>query len=92
MRHHPTPFHMSLYKLLDDGRYVGCTNSRECCACFRKQENLIMSLLCRETDEGLHLVLKTGGEIVSANQYPLPDYLIERINFWNTWASDEFLY
>ena len=92
MRHHPTPFHMSLYKLLDDSRYVGCVNSRERCACFSKREDFTMSLLCRETDEGLHLVLKTGGEIVPANQYPLPDYLIERINFWNTWASDEFLY
>ena len=83
---------MSLYKILDDGRYVGCTNSRECCACFSKQEDLTMSLLCRETDEGLHLILKIGDNIVPANQYPLPDYLIERITFWNTWASDEFLY
>lgn len=51
-----------------------------------------MSLLCRETDDGLHLVLKIGDDIVPANQYPLPDYLIERITFWNTWASDEFVY
>lgn len=51
-----------------------------------------MSLLYRETDDGLHLILKIGDDIVPANQYPLPDYLIERINFWNTWASDEFVY
>lgn len=89
---HPTHFLMSLYKLLDDGRYVGCTDSRERCACFSKQDFLTMSLLCRETDDGLHLVLKIGDDIVPANQYPLPDYLIERITFWNTWASDEFVY
>ena len=50
-----------------------------------------MSLLCRETDAGLHLVLKIGDDVVPANQYPLPDYVIERITFWNTWASDEFI-
>lgn len=83
---------MSLYKLLDDGRYVGCTNSRERCACFNKRENLTMSLLCRESDAGLHLILKIGDDIVPAHQYSLPDYLIERITFWNTWASDEFVY
>jgi len=51
-----------------------------------------MSLLCRESDAGLHLILKKGDDIVPASQYPLPDYLIERISFWNTWASDEFIY
>ena len=82
---------MSLYKLLDDGRYVGCTDPRACCACFGKREDLTMSLLCRESDAGLHLVIKSGEDVVPANQYALPDYLIERINFWNTWASDEFI-
>ncbi len=51
-----------------------------------------MSLLCRESDAGLHLILKIGDDIVPAHQYSLPDYLIERITFWNTWASDEFVY
>lgn len=88
---YPTPFYMSLYKLLDEGRYVGCSNSRQRYACFCKQEELTMSLLCRETETGLHLVLKIGAEVVPANQYPLPDYLVERITFWNTWASDEFI-
>ena len=83
---------MSLYKLLDDSRYVGCTNSRVRCACFSKRECLTMSLLCRESDAGLHLILKIGDAIVPANQYPLPAYLIERITFWNTWASDEFIH
>ena len=83
---------MSLYNLPDDSRYVGCTNSRVRCACFSKREELAMSLLCRETDEGLHLILKIGDDIVPANQYPLPDYLIERITFWNTWASNEFTF
>ena len=92
MRAHLTPLFMSLYKLLDDGRYIGCTNSRECCACFNKQEDRTMSLLCRETDTGLHLVLKIEHDIIPANQYSLPDYLIERIKFWDAWASDEFIY
>lgn len=84
--------HMSLYKLLDDSRFVGCTDSRELCACFSKRKDLTMSLLCRETDAGLHLILKIGDLTIPANQYSLPDYLIERITFWNTWASDEFVY
>lgn len=51
-----------------------------------------MSLLCRETDDGLQLVLKTEHEMVPAHQFPLPDYLIERVTFWNTWASDAWVH
>ncbi len=82
---------MTLYSLLNDKRFVGCEDARQFCACFPKQEGCSMSLVCREKDDGLHLVLLQRGEEVPASLYPLPDYVLEHICFWNAWASDELL-
>ncbi len=83
---------MSLYSLLNNSRYTGCTDSRLLCACFNKQEALSLSLFCEETEDGLQLMLRVRDDVMPATLFSLPDYVTERIVFWNTWASDEFLY
>lgn len=82
---------MTLYSLLNEKRFVGCEDARQFCACFPRQDGCSMSLICRERDEGLHLVLRQGEAEVPASRYPLPHYVLERIRFWNAWASDELL-
>lgn len=82
---------MSLYSLLNDSRYVGCTDERQSCACFLKQEGNFMSLVCREESGLLYLAVKMDGSEVPAVSLPVPAYVKERIKFWNLWASEELL-
>lgn len=47
-----------------------------------------LSLFCEETEAGdIYLFINDMGTITPASDYPLPDYIHERIVCWNAWAS-----
>lgn len=80
---------MSLYSLLDDRRFVGCSCERELCACFSKEESRRISLFCLEENGEMYLVARRNGQKMAATALPLPAFVKDRMLFWNAWATEE---
>lgn len=47
----------------------------------------MLTLYCAEVPEGARLQLRNRQGEVDIQTLPLPGWLIERMNFWNHWAS-----
>lgn len=81
----------SLSFLLRRDRYVGCQNFRQYAAPFRKDKNRPLTLYPIEKNKGgICLQLSASDKIVDLETLSLPEHVIERINFWNLWATFAF--
>lgn len=80
---------MNLRNLLNPTRFAGCVNGRLEYPLFRKAEEApCLSLFCEELPDGrLALMTEREGRMAAAASLDVPEYLRERIVFWNRWAS-----
>ncbi len=79
---------INIRSLFNKRRYADCENPRQSIGVFAEVVRSSLSLFCEETeDANLRLMINDMGSIVPAADYPLPDYIHERISCWNNWAS-----
>ncbi len=78
---------IKLRHLFNRRRFADCENPRQSIADFAVSCRLSLSLFCEETDDGMRLLINDMGHITPAMDYPLPEYIHERIECWNAWAS-----
>lgn len=78
---------INIRTLFDRRRFADCENPRQTIGDFAKGCRMALSLFCEETDDGIHLLINDMGTIIPAKDYPLPEYIHERIECWNAWAS-----
>lgn len=78
---------INIRSLFDRRRFADCENPRQTIGDFASRRRLSLSLFCEETDEGIHLLINDMGIIIPAKDYPFPEYIHERIECWNAWAS-----
>lgn len=75
---------MNLRTILNRRRFVGCVNPR---AVVRESR---LSLFCEETEDGVCLMSEWDNSVVPLMELPMPEYLRERVHFWNAWCSSGF--
>ena len=81
---------MNLRSLLRDNRFAGCSNPRQTAEPFCKNPDHPLTLCCAQVPEGLRLQLRDRHESTDILTLPLSSHIVERINFWNLWASYAF--
>lgn len=83
---------LTLRSLLNKRRYEGCHNPRQ--FFFGGQENAdTISLQCENTPEGIvQLALYGNGKRMSLQDFPLPDFVQERMAFWERWVNHALEY
>lgn len=79
---------IKLRHLFNRRRFADCENPRQSIGDFAVSCRLSLSLFCEETEDGgVQLLIGERGKVIPAHEYPLPDYIQERILCWNTGAS-----
>lgn len=78
---------MQLRALFRADRFSGSSNPRVFIPPFQKDEDRSLTLYCAEVPEGARLQLRDKHGEADLLTLPLPGWLIERMNFWNRWAS-----
>ncbi len=78
---------MQLRTLFRSNRFNGCINRREELEFFGERAEPPLTLCCAMNSNSACLQLRDSCDTVDLHNLPLPDYIIERISFWNRWAS-----
>lgn len=79
---------INIRSLFDRRRFSGCENLRQLIGDYEIGCQSYLSLFCEETEDGgVQLLIDERGKVIPAHEYSLPDYIQERIQCWNTWAS-----
>lgn len=79
---------INIRSLFDRRRFADCENPRQLIGDFEIACHSYLSLFCEETEDGgVQLLIDERGKVIPAHEYPLPDYIRERILCWNAWAS-----
>ena len=79
---------IKLRHLFNRRRFADCENPRQSIGDFAVSCRLSLSLFCEETEDGgVQLLIGERGKVIPAHEYPLPEYIHERIECWNAWAS-----
>lgn len=79
---------VNLRLLLNNRRFADCINPRQTIGDFAIGCRKSLSLFCEETENGdIYLFINDMGTNIPAADYPLPDYIHERIGCWNSWVN-----